>query len=321
MKSDTIDISEKFQGEEPEIFDVEPVTDFDSFSDRLQEAELDYKAACETFRQENPGTEHIMKAAEIVERAAKALASRVQVLFLKKDSSPEDRAYAREVLDRLTKDSCIREKICSNLYRKVREVHPDQTDRINKLLIEKQKRMKFLDRCIATQSHYQKDAQYSKDAADEELKRKAARSYRAERMRRLIPRGSRFCPPQIFPHDPIPEGLPVPYPPEPFIRLQDLDPDDLVFNPEQYNFEISPDYLSEDGKMDGQSVTWDYENHKVISKYIGEEPVIWDFKQYIDRRDTPRPEDWVTQYTLRLRDQCVADDRTGILLHRHNELR
>lgn len=319
MKSDNTVTVNKFQNEEPEIFDVEPVTDFDSFSDRLQEAEQDYKAACETFRQENPGTENIMKAAEIVERAAKALASRVQVLFLMKDSSPEERAHAREVLDMLTKDSCIREKICSNLYRKVREVHPDQKDRINKLLIDKQKRMKFLDRCMATQVHYQKDLQNAKDAADEELKRKASRSYRAERMRRLIPAGGRFCPPRIFPHDPIPEGRPVPYPPEPIVRFHDLEPEDLIFNPEQHNFEISPDYLSEDGKMDGGSIAWDYENHKVVMKYRGEEPVTWDFRQYIDRREVPKSTDWDVQYYDRLRNQITADRMSGILLHRQNE--
>ncbi len=133
-------LNNKYQDEEPEIFDVEPVTDFDSFCDRLQEAEADYKEACETFRRANPGSEGIMKAAEIVERAAKALASRVQVIFLMQDSSPEERAHARETLDMLTKDSCKREKICSNLYRKVREVHPDQNERVNKLLIDKQKR-------------------------------------------------------------------------------------------------------------------------------------------------------------------------------------
>ena len=319
MKQDKGELSNKFQDEEPEVFDVEPVTDFDSFFDRLQEAEADYKEACETFRRANPGSETIMKTAEIVERAAKALASRVQVIFLMQDSSAEERAHAREVLDMLTKDSCRREKTCSNLYRKVREAHPDQTDRINDLLIDKQKRMKFLDRCMATQAHYQKDLQNGKDAAADELKRKASRSYRAERIRRLIPAGGRFCPPRIFPHDPIPEGRPVPYPPEPIVRFHDLEPEDLIFNPEQHNFEISPNYLSEDGKMDGESVVWDYENHKVVMKYRGEEPVTWDFRQYIDRREVPKAADWDVQYYDRLRNQYAADRRSGILLHRQNE--
>ena len=319
MKSDNVTISEKFQGEEPEIFAVEPVTDFDSFPDRLQEAEEDYNKACETFRRENPGMESIMQAAERVERAAKALYSRVTVVFLMAESTPEERAHARQILDRLTKDSCIREKVCSNLYRKVCEVHPDQTKRLDGLLIEKQKRMKFLDRCMATQAHYQKDRKTVKDAAAEQQEKEIRRSYKAHRMRQLIPAGGRFCPPRVFPHDPIPEGRPVPYPPEPIVRFKDLEPEDLVFNPEQHNFEIRPGYLSEDGKMDSESVAWNYETHKVAMKYRGEEPVIWDFRQYIGLDEVPKPEDWDVQYYNRLRDQWEADRLQGILQHRQNE--
>ena len=318
MKSDNVTISEKFQGEEPEIFAVDHAADFDSYAERLQEAQLDYQEACEAFLKTNPGTDAIMQAAELAEQAAKALYSRVTVIFLMPEASAEDRAYAREILDRLTKDSCIRERTCSRLYRKVREVHSEDTVKIGSLLKEKQKRMKFLDRCMATQAHYLKDRKSTKDAAAEQQEKMIRSSYKAHRMRQQIPHGSRFCPPQIFPHDPIPEGRPVPYPPEPFIRFTELEPEDLVFNAEQSNFEIRPDYISEDGLMDAQSVTWDYEKHKVAMKYRGEEPVIWDFRQYIGLREVPRPEDWDVQYKRRLRVQWEADEQQGIL-HRRNQ--
>ena len=319
MKSETITISEKFQGEEPEIFAVEHITDFDSYFERLQEAELDYREACEEFLTSNPGTDSIMEAAELVEQAAKALYSRVTVIFLMPEASMEDRAYARDVLDRLTKDSCARERTCSQMYRKVREVHPEQKDRIRRLRKAKQKRMKFLDRCMATQSHYQKDRKITKDAAAEQQEKDIRRSYKAHRMRQQMPKGGRFCPPRVFPHDPIPAGRPVPYPPEPIVRFKELEPEDLVFNPEQHNFEIRPGYLSEDGKMDSESVAWNYETHKVAMKYRGEEPVIWDFRQYIGLDEVPKPEDWDVQYYNRLRDQWEADQLQGILQHRQNE--
>ena len=319
MKSDNTTISEKFQGEEPEIFAVEHITDFDSYFERLQEAELDYREACEEFLEANPGADTIMEAAELVEQAAKALYSRVTVIFLMPEASAEDRAYARDVLDRLTKDSCARERTCSQLYRKVREVHPEQKDRIRRLRKAKQKRMKFLDRCMATQSHYQKDRKITKDAAAEQQEKEIRRSYKAHRMRQQMPKGGRFCPPRVFPHDPIPAGRPVPYPPEPIVRFKELEPEDLVFNPEQHNFEIRPGYLSEDGKMDSESVAWNYETHKVAMKYRGEEPVIWDFRQYIGLDEVPKPEDWDVQYYNRLRDQWEADQLQGILQHRQNE--
>ena len=319
MKSDNVTISEKFQGEEPEIFAVEHITDFDSYFERLQEAELDYREACEEFQEANPGADSIMEAAELVEQAAKALYSRVTVIFLMPEASAEDRAYARDVLDRLTKDSCARERTCSQMYRKVREVHPEQKDRIRRLRKAKQKRMKFLDRCMATQAHYQKDRKTTKDAAAEQQEKEIRRSYKAHRMRQQMPKGGRFCPPRVFPHDTIPPGRPVPYPPEPIVRFKELEPEDLVFNPEQHNFEIRPGYLSEDGKMDSESVAWNYETHKVAMKYRGEEPVIWDFRQYIGLDEVPKPEDWDVQYYNRLRDQWEADQLQGILQHRKNE--
>ena len=49
-----INISERFQGEEPEIFAVDHAADFDSYHDRLQEAEADYREACAAFLAENP---------------------------------------------------------------------------------------------------------------------------------------------------------------------------------------------------------------------------------------------------------------------------
>jgi hypothetical protein len=54
-------------------------------------------------------------------------------------------------------------------------------------------------------------------------------------------------------------------------------------------------------------------------KYRGEEPVIWDFRQYIGLDEVPKPEDWDVQYYNRLRDQWEADQLQGILQHRQNE--
>ena len=314
MEAEMNNVIERFQGEEPEVFAVESVSDFDSFAERLQEAEQDYQEACEAFWRENPGKESIMQAAAIVEKAAKVLYSRVQVIFLMAEAAEEDRAHAREILDMLTKDSCKREITCSRLYRKVREVHPEQKDRIQKLLAEKQKRMKFLDRCMATQAHYLKKSQ--ENAAEDEHEKEVRRSYYAHRLRQRIPAGGRFCPPRIFPHEPIPEGKPVPWPPDVYLRFKQMEPEDLVFNMDHYNFELPPDYISEDGKMDSESIVWDYENHKVTMKYRGEEPVTWDFRQYIDLREVPKPEDRDVQYYLRLAAQYRAEQHKGLLSHR-----
>lgn len=183
-----------------------------------------------------------MEAAEDAERASRELYSRVQVIFLMKESSDEDRAHAHEILGMLTKDSCKRERTCSDLYRKVREAHPDQKDRLHKLMRQKQKRMKFTDRCMATQAHYQKKNQTHEQESAQE--KEVRRSYRAHRLRQRIPEGGRFCPPRIFPHDRVPEGRPVSWPPEVYMDFKSLEPEELVFNMEHYNFELPPDFRS-----------------------------------------------------------------------------
>ena len=94
-------IIERFQGEEPEIFDIEHVTGYDDFPERLAEAEQDYREACEAFLQTHPGQESIMKAAENAEQAARVLYSRVQVIFLMSKSTKEQIDHAHKILDML----------------------------------------------------------------------------------------------------------------------------------------------------------------------------------------------------------------------------
>ena len=312
-------INERFQGEEPEIFDIEHVTGYDDFPERLAEAEQDYREACEAFLQTHPGQESIMKAAENAEQAARVLYSRVQVIFLMSKSTKEQIDHAHKILDMLTKDSCARERTCSQYYRKLKEVHPEQQERLSRILREKQKRMKFLDRCMATQAYYLKKQRKAKKAADPILEAQTRASARGARIRQFIPEGSRFCPPHIFPHDPIPDGLPVPAAPAVYRRFKKMDPGELVFNAEHNNFELPPDYVSEDGLMDGESVKWDYEKHKITMKYRGGVPVTWDFKQYIELWEVPNPADWSVQYEMRIRAQEMFEPEPGILEHRDCE--
>ena len=319
MEAGKDNVIERFQGEEPEVFDVEQITGFDSFAERLAEAEQDYREACEEFLQAHPGKESIMAAAEETEKAARTLYSRVQVIFLMPKATEADIAHAHEILDILSKDSCARERTCSQYYRKLREAHPEQKERISRVRKEKQKRMKFLDRCLATQAHYLKKQKKEQKGADPILEAETRASARAARIRQYIPEGGRFCPPHIFPHDPIPWGSPVPPAPEVYRRFKKIDPRELDFNMEHCNFELRPDYISEDGLLDGQSVVWDYEKHKVTMKYRGGVPVTWDFKQYIDRREVMNPADWSVQYDMRIWDQELYEPEPGLLEHRPQE--
>ena len=308
-------------GEPAEVFEPEAgmlshVTDFDSFAVRVKEAEADYNEARNEYFRTDPNTEEIMKAAEMAEEAGRELISRALTVFHMYKASPEDKLTAVRILDRMSKEASIRERTCSRYYRRMQQEKPDSKVWLRRLFREKLKRMRFLDRCARTQSVYSRRMAECENSgtSETELDRKAAA--KAERTRACIPEGGRFCPPRIFPHDPIPEGQPVPLAPDPYRRFKKMEAKDLVFSMEHCNFELPEGYISEDGLIDSESVVWDYENRKVTMKYRGGVPVTWDFKQYIDRRDVPKPDEWITRYYRRLWDQERNDDPYELFRHR-----
>ena len=297
---------------EPDIFGLEHITDFDSYEERLKEAQTDYDAACTTFKASDPNKRSIMKAAEKAESAAKELIRRVSMIFHMPDATVEMRMEAREILDKITKDGNSREKTCCQYYHAVADKYPEQTGYLDGLMEEKQERMKFLDRCMATQIHYQNEGIKKNDYAQAKHKRKVLAAATAEKIRSRVPAGHMFLPPRIFPHDPVPEGLPVPERPEPYARVASLDVDYKDYDIKHDNFVVKPGYVSEDGLIDDQSVVWDYENNKVICKFRGGEPIVWDFWKPKDTADVLGPEHWCYQYIRRLYWQLMDKQEPGL---------
>ncbi|MBQ4512232.1 MAG: hypothetical protein II969_04515 [Anaerolineaceae bacterium] len=80
---------------EPEIFGLEHITDFDSYEERLKEAQSDYDAACAAFNASDPNKRSVMKAAEKAETAAKELIRRVSMIFHMPNATVEMRMEAR----------------------------------------------------------------------------------------------------------------------------------------------------------------------------------------------------------------------------------
>ncbi len=253
-----------------------------------------------------------MKAAEEVEKMAKVLIARVSVIFHMAEATLEKRQEGREIIDKICKDANIRERTCSQYYHAVEDKYPEKTDYISGLRVEKAERMNFLNRCMATQNHYINDGIKKNDygKAKEEFDKKCAAD--AARIRSRVPDGHMFLPPRIFPHDPVPEGQPVPTRPEPYLRVGYLDVDHKEYDLEHDNFVVKPGYVSEDGLIDDQSVVWDYENNKVTIKFRGGEPIVWDFWKPKDTADVLGPDHWCYQYIRRLYWQNREAEEPGL---------
>ncbi len=297
---------------EPDIHGLEHITDFDSYDARLDEARLLYDAACRAFFATDPNKRFILKAAENVEQIAKTLIARVSVIFHMTEATVEKRQEGRELLDRICKDADIRERTCAQYYHAVEDKYPEKSEYLTGLMHETLQRLNFLNRCMMTQNHYLKDGIKRNDygvAKDESDKRCAAA---AARIRSRVPDGHMFLPPRIFPHDPVPEGQPVPTRPEPYQRVAALDVDHKEYDLEHDNFVVKKGYVSEDGLIDDQSVVWDYENNKVTIKFRGGEPVVWDFWKPKDTADVLGPEHWCYQYIRRLYWQLEEAEEPGL---------
>ena len=285
---------------EPDAEILTHITSPDSYADRLRDAERDYADAREEYLRTDPDTAAIMDAAAEVELAAKALISRALVVFHMNGASREEKARAVAILQRMSEDSNIREQTCTRIYRKMRAEKPEAKPRLRRLFREKIKRMNFLDRCMRTQSVYTQKLMKDGSPLQREIEIETAASEKAARTRKCLPEGAVFRPPRIFPHDPIPDDQPVPLAPEVYRRFKKLQPEELDFDTEHQLFVLPQDYVSPDGKMDSTSIIWDHKQKKVTMKFIGEEPVTWDFKQYTDPAEVTDPDDWCVRYHRRL---------------------
>lgn len=304
---------------EPEAGTLCHAADYGSFEERMKEAETDYAEAKQKFESMDAGSRYIMDTAARANEAGRVLLSRALTLYNMVPSSQENKKYALDIIDMVTKDTSKREQTCSQYYRFMKEANPTAEELVSRILKEKQNVMHFLDRCIRTQSVYINKFKNDKDVVDPIQQEEIKAAIKGERERACVPEGSSFKPPMPFPPERTPAGKVVPSIPDPYKRFVNMDPTEKVFNVEHHNFEIPEGYISEDGLIDSESVVFDYENHLVTMKYRGGVPVTWPFKQFIDTREVPRPDEWFSEYMMRLWDKAEAEMQMGVFLHRSSE--
>jgi hypothetical protein len=319
------EVVRKYEEQEAEVFEPEAgmlvhINDYDDFDARLEEAEADYDHAVALYKKTDPNKEEIMKAAAFVEDAAKILIARALVAFHMYPASPEHMKKAQIILDRMTKDANCRERTCSQYCHEQQKSIEGLNDRLYKLYKEKQKRMQFLNRCMQTQSVYDKRAAEGKGGAGSQYEKEKKASERYAKIRSFLPKGAVLRPPRIFPHDPIPEGMPVPMRPAAYDRVKDLEDSGLmVYDWEHRMLTLPPDYISEDGLIDAESVVWDWKNRTCTMKYRGGVPVTWDFIQLFENWEVPDPDTWGVQYQNRLFDQVCRAQRPGLFVRKIGE--
>ena len=255
------------------------------------------------------------------ERSTRRLARWAGAWFKANFDDKEAQDEMKDIFDRITKDSGIREQnICLHVehQKKTKEMNDTEIDRLDKLEDETDQ---FLCNAIKTQMHYidlfNKEGGVQITLVD--MEKQAAEQL--DRIKHLIPEGKLFKQAWIFPAERIPVGQPVPSHPEAYNRIQWMDPEDLRYDEETGELLPREGYVSEDGKIDDHSVVFHPETGTVEIGYRGEDKTTWRYVVFDDPAQTIDPTEWYAEYQIRLEIQKMESLQSGIFEPKEYEFR
>jgi hypothetical protein len=212
-----------------------------------------------------------------------------------------------DLLKYVTSEAMLREKHARQQQEILTEREPDNAALAAALHKAHIDRMRFTNRALATQNVWIKRFLTGGLYISPELEGEAKVSAKAHHIMNVVPEGHAFLPARPFPPAPIPEGMRVPLPPRAFRKMKQIPVDDMDYDMTHDEFVIRKGYVSPDGTIDDQSVVWDWENHLVYMKEVGEEPVVWPFWKAQNLGDNMIPDSWCAQYHLRVYQQFLED--------------
>ena len=236
------------------------------------------------------------------------------------------RKRAMEIMDRITKESGVRhnntifhaklmneQAAASNDPEKITEVE----EKMDKAEMESGA---FYRNAILTQIRFTNLFEKGEGYVSTKQEKESAAAARVAEMReKLFPKDHIYLPGRIIPPHPVPWGERVPPYPDPYFLAKSQPVDAYEFNEEVDEIVIKKGYVSPDGLIDDQSVTYDLENGTCTMKYRGGVPVTWDFWKARGTWDAPDPESWTGEYIYRYYRQQEADAAPGILKHQQYE--
>ena len=289
------------------------VTNYEDSISYVKTAEADFMKKKDEFFNHSVRDIALEDAAKAWEKAGVIMICYAATLFNMDAKNIKLRRYALELMDKAAKASSTR---LNNLIRHREKLMADKPD--DKVEEERLTQIKYeadhsFFRCIHTHQHYlelfAKGGCYEAEKHDADKKMAA----RVEEMRKMIPADHIYIPGRIYPPIPIPAGKRVPRHPEPYRRYKLAPVEALQFDKELDEFVIKPGYVSEDGLIDDQSVVWDRENHQVIMKFRGGEPIVWPEWKATWTGDMPKAGSWIAEYYMRLGMQNKLDGLMTVL--------
>ena len=228
------------------------------------------------------------------------------------DLSEDDEEKAFDWVQRITRDALLLE---INLYKCYFRINKNDVKKLNKV---HRIWTAVQDHCIridVTRAIMEKEVEQLREKQEKAAKSEKlgylpeeiafAAAKQAKGLMNAVPEGHYYLPAKPYPPERIPDGEPVPTLPMPFAEAMAIDPKHLAYDLEHDEFYIPEGYVSEDGRLDHDSLVWDWEKEEVTVKYVGGPPTTWKFWKPKDLRDGISG--WAEEYYYRIFDQIAAE--------------
>ena len=227
----------------------------------------------------------------------------------------DKRQAAREIMDKITKDSSIRHRNLCKHTDYVTSKEPEKIDKMDKAEFES---AAFLRNAALTQDRFNELFEKGENYNGSELQAEAEASARVAYFREnTLPKDHIFIPGRIIPPHPVPRKQRVPYEPDPYEVYKSQPVEAYEYDETVDELVLKEGYVSPDGLVDRDSVSYDPENMKCTMKYRGGVPVTWDWWKAKDLGEIPTG--WAAEYLIRQYAQMKGDEVIRILEHRDYE--
>ena len=292
---------------EPEPFGIALMTAPLPFDEIFADIQAMYDEKKRDYLASNLKDPELPEKTEQWEKASRNLTGAAISLFRRSRGSIEKQEKALDVIAECKNGCAIRERNLMRQYQMVKRDEPDNQKRIGRLFDAVIKSQYSYTRYDRTQQSYLKRFIEGPEYMTPELRAEKKASAVVAEMMKKVPRDRIYLPARPFPPVRVPEGEPVPYPPEAYAMWKSLPVEDMIYDAEHDEFTVPEGYVSRDGTIDDKSVVWDWKNNTVTMKFVGGEAVTWPFWKPKDTFDVLHEGDWCAEYYIRLYQQVLED--------------
>ena len=289
-----------------ETFEIALITSCGSYDDILKDAQELYDELRDEFMTSSAEKDELPeKAAEWAKASVHLIrAAASEMCAYPADAERQEKAL--HIMDVCRRDSYIRETNLKEHYICFRKKTADIKE-LRKKRAALMDGIQFATRARNTQIAWARKFLHGEAYEDPEMK--YDREHGKEILDTLlgVPEGHRFYPAKIFPPYRVPAGQRVPYPPDAFTLWKKQPRHAFIYDSEHDEYILPKDYVSEDGRITGESVVFNWEEGTVTMKMEGEEPVTWPFWKARKSTDLMEPGSWCEEYQLRVYRQMEQD--------------